>query len=158
MPNVRLVGIGLQPGDQLLEVVRRQGLATNDQLRVGRDQHDRLEILLQVVVAADRSAVADMGVPLADVDGVAVGRRARDAADADAAAGAADVLDDHRLTERGPHALRQDARHDVGRAARRERHDHRDRPRRIGLRVRAGDAAQDGKCRREPKFFHAFSP
>src|SRR5262245_30804080 len=34
-----------------------------------------------------------MGVPLADVEGVAVRRCARDAADADAAAGAANILD-----------------------------------------------------------------
>ena len=67
-----------------------------------------------------------MGVPLADVDGVAIGRGARDAADRDAAAGAADVLDDDRLAERRPHALGHDARGDIGRAARRERNDERD--------------------------------
>ena len=41
-----------------------------------------------------------MGVPLADVDGVAVRRRARDAPDPDAAAGAADILDHDGLAER----------------------------------------------------------
>ena len=60
---------------------------------------DRLEVLLQVVVELVDDA-ADMGVPLADVDGVAVGRGARDAADRDAAAGAADIFDDDRLPER----------------------------------------------------------
>ena len=40
-----LVGIGLQPGDQLLEIVRRHGLAGDDQERLGGDQRDRLEIL-----------------------------------------------------------------------------------------------------------------
>ena len=59
---------------------------------------DRLEILLQIVVELVDDA-ADMGVPLADVDGVAVRRGARDAPDRDAAAGAADVLDDDRLAE-----------------------------------------------------------
>src|ERR1051325_6863030 len=38
-----------------------------------------------------------MGVPLADVDGVAVGRGAREPADADRAAGAADIFHDHWL-------------------------------------------------------------
>jgi hypothetical protein len=45
-----------------------------------------------------------------DVDGVAVRRRARDAPDRDAAAGAADILDDDRLPEIGRMPLRQDAR------------------------------------------------
>ena len=43
-----------------------------------------------------------MGVPLADVDGVAIGRGARDRPTADRAAGAADILDDDRLAERSP--------------------------------------------------------
>ena len=62
-------------------------------------QPDRVEILLQVVVQLVDDA-ADMGVPLPDVDGVAVGLRARDAPDRDRAAGAADILDHHRLAER----------------------------------------------------------
>jgi hypothetical protein len=41
-----------------------------------------------------------MGVPLPDVEGVAVRRRARDAPDPDAAAGAADIFNDDRLPER----------------------------------------------------------
>ena len=94
-------------------------------LRIDRDQPDRLEVLLQVVVDVVDDA-ADVGIPLADVDGVAVRRRARDAADRDAAAGAADVLDDDRLAEDRPHLLGHDARDDIGRAARRERHHQRD--------------------------------
>ena len=67
-----------------------------------RHKADRLEILLQIVVQLVDDA-ADVGVPLPDVDRVAIGRRARDAPDGDAAAGAADILDDDRLPERGPH-------------------------------------------------------
>ena len=67
-----------------------------------------------------------MGVPLADVDRVAIGGRAGDAPDRDAATGAADVFDDDRLPERRPHVFGQDARGDIGRAARRKRNDERD--------------------------------
>ena len=73
--------------------------------------------------------MAPTGVPLPDVDGVAVGRRAREPADADRAAGAADILDNHRLAERRAHFVGHDPRGDVGRSARRERHDQRDRTR-----------------------------
>ena len=68
-----------------------------------------------------------MGVPLADVDGVAVGRGAREPPDADRAAGTADIFDDHRLAEERAHLVGDDAAGDVGRAARRERHDQGDR-------------------------------
>ena len=85
--------------------------------------------VLQIVIEIVDDA-ADMGVPLADVDGVAVGRGAREPPDADAAAGAADILDDHRLAERCPHLVRHDPRRDVGRPAGRERHDQRDGARR----------------------------
>ena len=49
VPPRRLVGVRLQPGDQLLQVVRRQSFLRDDQLRVAGDQRDRLEILQQVV-------------------------------------------------------------------------------------------------------------
>ena len=40
----RGVGIGLEPGDQLLEIGRRQSLAADDQERLGGKLRDRLEI------------------------------------------------------------------------------------------------------------------
>src|SRR3954467_15944311 len=49
------------------------------------------EVLLQIVGQRVNRAVADMRVPLTEIDRVAVGRRARDSPHADAAAGAADV-------------------------------------------------------------------
>jgi hypothetical protein len=42
--------------------------------------------------------------------------------------GAADAFDHDLLTERLRQAVGDDARDRIGRAARRERHDHRDRP------------------------------
>ena len=149
-----LAGIGLQPGDQRFEVIRRQRLLADQELRIDGDQADRLEVRLQIVVQRIDDG-ADMGVPLADVDRVAVGRRAREPADADRAAGAADVLDDHRLAQQRPHALGQNAGRHVGRAARRERHDHGDLARRVGLRQRARGAGQ-GRGQRDGnhQFFH----
>jgi hypothetical protein len=91
---------------------------------------------------------------LSDHHRVAVGRRAEQAGDANRAAGAAHVLDDHGLTERRPHALGNDARDDVGDAAGCERHDHGDRPRRIALRHGARDAARDGERHRNRELPH----
>ena len=99
-----------------------------------------------------------MRAPMADADRVAVGRRARDPADADGAAGAGRVLDDDGLAERAAHALGHDAGDGVGRTAGRERHDHGDRPRRIGLRVRGGDASKRGERDRKQRMSHCFSP
>ena len=70
---------------------------------------------------------------------VAVGRRLRHHVGADRAARAAAILHQHRLPHRLLHALRDDARGDVGGAARRERHDDADRFRRKSLRL--GEAA-----------------
>ena len=44
----RLVGIGLEIGDQPFEVVGRQALLADDQKRLAADQNDRLQILQQI--------------------------------------------------------------------------------------------------------------
>ncbi len=64
-----------------------------------------------------------MRAPLADADGVAVGLGAREPADAEVAAGARHVLDHHRLAERLPHRLGDDAGDGVERSAGRKRRD-----------------------------------
>ena len=120
---------GLEPGDQLLHVVGRQGLAADQPLRRVGDQRDRLEILHHVVGQILRRGIDDVGLVVADGERVAVGRRARDAADADAAAGAGDVLDDDGLAERGLHPLGHDAGQRVGRPAGGVGHDDGDRTR-----------------------------
>ena len=131
-----LVRVGLEPVDQFLEVVRRQGFPHDSELRIGRDQRDRLEIVQHVVWQLVDRAVDHMRAPMADTDRVAVGRGARDASDADRARRSGCVLDDDGLAERRPHPLAHDPRDRIGRAARGERHDQRDRARRIGLRPR----------------------
>ena len=58
--------------------------------------------LHDVVGQIQRRAVDDVGLHVAERERVAVRRRAGHAADADAAAGAGDVLDDDRLARASP--------------------------------------------------------
>jgi hypothetical protein len=93
-----------------------------------------------------------MRAPVADAERVAVGRRAGDTADADAAGGAGDVFDDDILPERAAHMLSHHAAHHVSWAAGGKRHHHGDRPRWIIVGGRGNDrtAAEqqaDGDCR-----------
>jgi hypothetical protein len=57
----RLFGIGLQPGDETSEVVRRQRLPADDHQRIPRHQADRLEIPDEVVGQRIDRAVHHMG-------------------------------------------------------------------------------------------------
>ena len=142
----RLVGVGLQPGDQALHVVGRQVLAAHDQHRASDDQGDRREVGEQVVLQGVGGAVQHVVAPLADAQRVAVGRRARDLADADRAAGARHVVDQHGAAEIGGHALGHHAGDRIGRSAGRGRDDHGDGTRRVRLgrgricREQCGDA------------------
>ncbi len=154
LTNVILPGLAFIQATSPFRSSAGKRLLGDHQLRIDGHQPDRVEVLLQVVVQRIDDA-ADVGVPLADVDGVAVGRGAREPPDRDAAAGAADVFDDHRLAEDRPHPLGHDARDHVGRAARRERHDQRDRTRRVGLRLHAGDAGHERERNRDDEALHA---
>ena len=69
---------------------------------------------------------------------VAVGLGLGDAAGAERAAGAADILDDDLLAEVLAHRFGDEAGHRIGRAAGRERHDHGDGAVGIGLGVGHG--------------------
>jgi hypothetical protein len=131
-----LAGIGFQPRDQFLDVLCGHRLGGNDQLRAVRDQRHGFEIGQQVVGQRIDRAVDDVRAPMPDAQRIAVARRASDPADGDVAARAGNVLDDDRLSERGPHALAEDARDGVGRPASRKRHDHRDGTCGISLRQR----------------------
>jgi hypothetical protein len=94
--------------------------------------------------------------PVADAERVAVGWRLGAARRADAGAGTGDVLDHHRLAERDAHAVGQDTRQCVGRAAGRERHDDRDRSGGKFLRRRADDVQDGGKNGSKQQPGHAF--
>src|SRR5262245_47582218 len=77
-----------------------------------------------------------MRYPMADADGVTIGRCARDTAHADAPARTGHILDNYRLTERCPHMLGEDTCESVRGAARWERHDNGEGARWIDLRAR----------------------
>ena len=133
-----LVTVFLQPGDQFLQIVCGHALAGVDHEGLRGDERDRLEVLHQVEVERIDRAVGHVRSPLAEQDSVAVGCRALGLGDADGAAGAARVLDHHRLAELLAHALRRDPRQHVGRSARCQRYDHDDRMRRIVVRICRG--------------------
>ena len=139
-----LAGIGLGVVDELLEVVRRQILARNDDQRIGREHADRLErprIERRLGEHQMRDAVAELRRAQ---ERVAVRRRAQHLLHADAAAGAAGpVLDHHLLAEHCGRLLGGVAAEQIRRAAGRQRHHHGDVPRRKrALRLRG--AADQG--------------
>jgi hypothetical protein len=133
-PRRRLAIHLLQPCNQAFDVVCRQVLARDDPDRRVGDQRHRLEILHHVVIQMHGRGVEHVRLDMADAHRVAVGRRMGDATDPNGAAGTTDIFDDDRLAKRILHAVGQDARDGVGRAAGRVGHHEGDRPRRIILR------------------------
>ena len=127
----------LHVGDEVLEVRGRQRLLGDDRLRRVVDDADLREafrrIVFQVRIERRRRRLRPH---VADRDGVAVRRGLGGAGHAEAAAGAADVLDDEGLAERAAHVLADQAGDDIGRPAGGERHDDGDRFGRILLRQR----------------------
>jgi hypothetical protein len=105
-------------------------------LRCVGEERNRLKVLHHVVLQIERRAVEHVRAGMTDRQCVAVGRRARDPANAQAAACPSHVLDHDGLAERTLHVLDEHTRQWIGRAAGRERHHEGDRPRRIGLRPR----------------------
>jgi hypothetical protein len=89
-----------------------------------------------VVLERIDSAVRDVSIPYSDDQGVSIGRRAGDPAGTYAACRTTDILNNYGLAKRRPHAIGQDAPDHVRQPARGEWHDHGDRTRRIGLRLR----------------------
>ena len=128
MAVAQLVAVGLEVGEELLEVLGRGVLLGDDRLRRVVGDADLLEagrrVVLEVGVERGRRRLR---AHVADAEGVAIGRRRGDARHARRAAGAADVLDHQLLAQRARHVLAEDARDDVGGPAGRERHDHVDR-------------------------------
>ena len=141
-----LAGIGLGVGDELRDRVRRHRRVHHHGVGHVGEQRDRREILHAVERhGGEQSVVHGVHAHGVEQDGVAVRRRARDRAGADIAGRAGAVLDHHRLAHRLVQMRGDDARQNVGRAARRPRHQQRDRAGGIGLR---GGGAQR-RCRRD---------
>src|SRR5262245_17178040 len=99
-----------------------------------------------------------------DGDRVAIGRSLGDARHADRATGAADIFNNHSLTERTAHRFSNQARNRVGGAAGRCRDDERDRPRwkstlcRCRIWCGCGSQSEYTKQQRANKEAHRSSP
>ena len=143
--RVQLAGLALCQRDELLQRAHRQRGRHDEQARTGADRRDRHEPLQRFVGQlperdAHREAHRD------EKQRVAIGRRFRRGIDADGAASAATVVDDHPLPEALAELRGHHASYDVVRAARRERDDEPHRLRRIGLRVRPSSQKQEEKA------------
>jgi hypothetical protein len=105
----------------------------NDE-HVGRvdELRDRDEILERIVRQVLEQRRVDGDRRRGEEQRVAVGRRPRRHAHAGVASGARPVVDDDGLAQRSMQRGRENVGDDVGRPARRERHDQGDRPFRIG--------------------------
>jgi hypothetical protein len=134
--------------DQRFEIIGRQRFLRHQQHRIDRDQADWREVGPQIEADIVDDA-ADVRVPLADIDRVTVGRCAREPADADRTAGAADIFHNHWLAERRAHLVGHDAGRHVGRSARRERHDQRDRARGVIVGMRGRKQRDESKRKRK---------
>ena len=120
--------VGLEVVDELFQGFRRGVFLGHDCLRRVVDDAHLREALRRIVfeIRIERGR-RRLRPHIADRDGVAVGLRLGRADHAQGPAGAADVLDHERLAERARHMIADKAGYDIGRSARRERHDHGDR-------------------------------
>src|SRR5256885_1064138 len=144
--GVELPGLRLGERDQLAHRVGRQRGRHHEQARPGADRRHRHEPLQRF---ERHRAERDAHRP-ADRDEeqrVAVGRRLGRGIDADGAAAAAAVVDDHALAEALPELRGDEAPDHVVRAAGREGNDEAHRLRRISLRMRpcCGEREQNGR-------------
>jgi hypothetical protein len=132
--EVHLAGIRLGVVDQPFHVLRGKVVVHREDQRRDAGERDRREALHRVVreLALVERRVGRMARDHGE-QAVAVGRRLRHQVGAENAVGAGTVVDHDRLAEAGGHLLRHDARHAVGDAAARIRHDPADRLRRIRL-------------------------
>jgi hypothetical protein len=123
-----MVRVGLEPTDQLRQVGNGQFFSDRDDLRIGRDQRDRLEILYDIIFEWIGRTIEHMRRYRAENQHVPVGFGACDLAGSNTAGRARRVLHDHGLSELRLQSLRHDTTDRVGRSARWKRHDQRNCP------------------------------
>ena len=150
---IHFAGIFLRVIDQLGDARDRQGRMHGENFRHAHHQRDERRVLLHVVrQLGERERRNRERRAAVEAERVAVGRRLQRAVDAEHAADAADVLDDHRLAELLAQPVRQPAPENIRRAAGREGHDHLHRLGRISLRPREHRHEQQ-----QPEQSHRFS-
>ncbi len=148
----RVAGLGrirLRPRGELVPRLGAAHRPCGDRELERRAERDRREVLDRVV----RDVLVHVRHDGHRADRLhhehrAVRRRGLDRVGRDAADGAGTILDDHRLAERGRHLLGDDARDDVGGAARREADEDLDRLVDLVLRER-GRGTGSGGAQRE---------
>src|SRR5215472_17195722 len=123
-----LAWAGFHPGDELLQVGRRNGGMHQQHLRRYAHKRYRREVGRGVEAELGEQARIDDECAADDEDGIAVGRRLRCQRGADIAAATGMVLHVELLAEPFGQLGREHARHSVDRAARREWRDHLHRP------------------------------
>ena len=138
-----LVGLGVV--DQPLQIGRLEVLAGDDGHRHLGDEADIFEGVQRVVCELPVQRRAGRHADVMEEQRIAVRLGVGDAAGAQRAAGAADILDDDLLAEILRHGFRDEARDRVGRAAGRKRHHNGDGAFRIGLRARGERIKRDGR-------------
>ncbi|MNT14345.1 hypothetical protein D3C72_1493460 [compost metagenome] len=142
-PVAERLRTALRIGCEVLDAVHRQaGRYRHDQGHITNRRHRR-KIARDVVGERwQHHRIEHEGGVVGQQEGVSVRLRLGDRVGADHGVGAALVLYHHRLAQLLGHALRQLPGDDVGGAAGSVRHDHPDRLRGIGLRLRGTCARQ----------------
>ena len=140
-----LAGIGFRIGDQLGDVLGRDLRVDHQRVRHpshddDRDELERVEPELRIEVLVDHQRRRRRGEQRV---AVRLGLEHHLGADIAGCAGA--VLDHDRLSPFARQPIAEHARHHVGGAAGRERHDDLDRSRRIVLRPRAGQPGEHSR-------------
>ena len=141
--------LGLGEADEFIERLERRLRARDQHIRCKIGQADIAEAIHVVRQLLDMRLCRE-GIVRRQREGVAVGRSPAELDEAERAGGAGFVDDDHRLAQDLADFVLQRARHDVGIAARRKRHNHVDRPGGICLRQRSWRQERaDGQCGRD---------
>jgi hypothetical protein len=143
-------GIGLHVGDEFRHRrCRNPGIDDQHERKIS-DPRQRCEIPHRVVGnALEQVGIGRMRAHRGHEDGVAVGCRARDRARRNRAVCSRLVIDHHRLLESLAQLLADDTGGGIDAAARGERHDERDRPAGIVLRLCCGGREAGGEARNE---------
>ena len=143
-----LVRVGLDPGNQLLDVGRWNGRVHGEQQGHDVGEDDRLEIRHRVIGQLLEDELVGRVARSHDHEVVAVGRTLGDKIGSEIVRSARLVLDDHRLAHGHGHLVGDEPRDGVDGATRGGRHDNPDRPRGIGLRTRAASDRRKRHCDR----------
>ena len=158
---IDLARFRLRERDQFPDGFRRQRGMDHDDIRSAGDLRHR-GIILQRIVRKFLVERRAHEVRVADgQQGITIGRRFRHLVRADGRTRARTIVDDHLLSERFRHFLRQDAAGHIGGAPRREWHHKANRAVWIGLRANGAghDQGSRGRGHELPstrKFRHCF--